>query len=55
MPSQDPPEFKLELHCDIVVIWPAILSAVDPRLNRAATALTANNTEPISPPPSMEL
>lgn len=42
----DPSELELELHCDIVVIWPAIPSAFYLRLNRALTAPTANLEKP---------
>lgn len=54
-PDSDPPELELELHCDIVVIWPVIPSAFYPRLNRAFPGRIANNATPILPLPSMEL
>lgn len=53
--ERDPPKLELELHCDIVVIWPVIPSAFFPRLNRAFSTRISNNATPISPLPSMEL
>lgn len=45
--TRGPPKLKLELHCDIVIIWPAIPSALHLRLiNRALTTRTAKLEKP---------